>query len=61
MQKPIIPVHEPGFDLRVIVANMKANLGIQEITLATLPRILRTGPSLRLLIHQITTFPKPQY
>jgi oleate hydratase len=61
LQKPMVPVYEPGFDLRVIVGNMKANLGIQEITLATLPRILRTGPSLKLLVRQVRTLPKQQH
>ncbi len=58
LQKPMIPVYEPGYDLRVVIANLKASLGIQEFTLSALPRILRTGPSLRLVIRQIQTLPK---
>jgi hypothetical protein len=30
LQKPMVPVYEPAFDLRVIVANLKASLGIDE-------------------------------
>ena len=61
LQKPMIPVYEPGFDLRVIIGNLKATLGLQEITLAALPRILRTGPSLKLFVRQVKTIPKPQH
>ena len=60
LQKPMIPVYEPTYDMRVIVGNLKASLGIQEITLSALPRILRTGPSLKLLSRQLKSIPQPQ-
>lgn len=59
LQKPMVPVYEPAFDVRVIVANLKASLGIHALSLANLPRILRTGPSLKLLIRRLGTLPKP--
>jgi oleate hydratase len=60
LQKPMVPVYEPTYDMRVIVGNLKASLGIQEITLSALPRILRTGPSLKLLSRQLKSIPQPQ-
>ena len=57
LQKPMIPVYEPGYDLRVIVANMKASLGINEITLSALPRILRSGPSPKLIANRLKSLP----
>jgi oleate hydratase len=60
LQKPMIPVYEPTFDIRVIVGNLKASLGIQEITLSALPRILQTGPSPKLLFRQLKRIPPPQ-
>jgi oleate hydratase len=31
LQKPMIPVYEPAYDIRVIVGNLKASLGIEQI------------------------------
>lgn len=61
LQKPMIPVYEPGFDLRVVVANMKASLGIDELSLKHLPLILRSGPPLRLVARQLKNLPRPQF
>jgi oleate hydratase len=60
VQKPMVPAYEPGYDMRVIVGNLKASLGIQKVALSALPRILRTGPSPRLVGRQLNTLPKPQ-
>jgi oleate hydratase len=59
LRKPMIPVYEPAYDVRVFVANLKASLGIDEISLATLPRILRSGPSLKLVASRLKSLPKP--
>jgi oleate hydratase len=59
LQKPMIPVHEPGYDLRVIVANLKASLGVDEISLSALPAILRSGPSLDLVAKRLRGLPPP--
>ncbi len=58
LKKPMIPVYEPGYDLRVIIGNLKASLGIEQISLRHLPRLLRTGMSLKLLLRQLKNIPK---
>ncbi len=58
LQKPMIPVYEPTYDTRVIVGNLKASLGFQEISLSALPSILRTGPSPKLLFRQLKSLPQ---
>jgi oleate hydratase len=55
LQKPMVPVYEPGYDLRALVANLKAGLGLDRISLATLPRILRSGPSPRLVVSHLNS------
>ena len=52
LQKPLIPMHEPVYDLRVILACMKATLGIEEISLASLPTIMLSSPP----VHQLVAF-----
>jgi len=59
LQKPMIPVHEPGYDLRVVVANMKASLGIEDISLSSVPQIFFSGPSFKLLASHIGNMPPP--
>jgi oleate hydratase len=59
LQKPMIPVYEPAYDIRVVVANLKASLGIENISLSALPKILRSGPSLKLLAKRIGSLPPP--
>lgn len=59
LEKPMIPMYEPAFDVRVIVANMKASLGIDEISWSTLPQILRSGPSFKSLSSKLAQLPKP--
>ena len=59
LRKPMIPVYEPAYDVRVIVANLKASLGIEEITLSALPRILLSGPSPKLVASRLKCMPKP--
>lgn len=61
LQRPMVPVYEPTYDVRVIVGNLKASLGIKEFTLSALPRILRSGPSASLVFRRLETIPKPQY
>ena len=59
LQKPMIPVYEPGYDVRVIVANLKAALGIDEISLSTLPLVFGSSPSLSLLASRLKDMPAP--
>jgi len=60
LDKPMIPLYEPVYDLRVIVANMKAMTGVEEISLATLPRLARVGPSRKQLFEMLNNLPSPQ-
>jgi oleate hydratase len=60
LQKPMIPVYEPAYDVRVIIANLKASLGIDGISISALPRILRSGPSLKLIASRLRSLPRPQ-
>ncbi len=60
LQKPMVPVYEPTYDLRVVVANLKASLDLTEITLSDLPRILRTSPSPKLLLRYLKDLPRIQ-
>ncbi|MGO9358779.1 MAG: oleate hydratase [Xanthobacteraceae bacterium] len=59
LQKPMVPVYEPAYDIRVILANLKASLGVDEISLAALPAILRSGPSLDLVARRLKDLPNP--
>ncbi len=59
LQKPMIPVYEPTYDIRVIIDTLKASLGIEEISLSTLPLILSSAPSLTLLWNKLNDLPKP--
>jgi oleate hydratase len=59
LQKPMIPVYEPNYDQRVIVANLKAALGIDKISLPTLPRVVASSPSLSLVARQLKDMPAP--
>jgi oleate hydratase len=59
LQKPMIPVYEPNYDQRVIVANLKAALGIDKISLPTLPLVLASSPSLSLVARQLKDMPAP--
>ena len=58
LQKPMIPVYEPAYDLRVVVSNLKASLGIEEFSLSKVPRIVRSAPSVGLVAHFIHELPK---
>jgi oleate hydratase len=58
LEKPMIPVYEPTFDLRVVVANLKASLGIEEFSLSQVPRILQSAPPLGLLARYISELPE---
>ena len=49
LQKPMVPVYEPAYDMRVLIANLKAGVGIDEFSLSALPHILQSAPSLGLM------------
>ena len=58
LQKPMIPVYEPAFDLRVLVSNLKAGLGIDEFSLSQVPHILQSAPSVGLIARHISELPE---
>jgi len=59
LDKPMIPMHEPTYDLRAVVAAMKATLDIGEISLRTLPAIAMASPSLHQLAQFLNGLPPP--
>jgi oleate hydratase len=59
LEKPMVPVYEPSYDLRVVASNLKASLGIDEFSLSTLPLILRSGPSRKLMGKHLNSLPDP--
>ena len=59
LDKPLIPMHEPSYDLRVIVASLKETLGIAEITEHDLQKIKAASPSLPELLAFVNALPKP--
>ena len=59
LNKPIVPMHEPLYDLRVLVESLKVTLDIDEISLATLPAILQSSPSLGRLVDFLNAVPEP--
>jgi oleate hydratase len=61
LDKPMIPIYEPMYDLRVVVANLKANTGIKKFTVPTLLSLLRSGPSPKLLLEMLNNLPPPQH
>jgi oleate hydratase len=57
LDKPVVPIYEPQYDLRVIMANLKAALGIEEIGFRSLPALMAGGPSLRELGRMLKSVP----
>ena len=58
LQKPMIPVYDPTFDLRVIVANLKVSLGIDKLSLSQVPHILRSAPPVGMTARHINELPE---
>ena len=59
LEKPMIPMYEPIYDLRVIMESMRATLAIEEISLSTLPAIAMSSPSLGQLVEFLNGLPPP--
>jgi len=57
--KPMIPMHEPVYDLRVIVSSIKATLGIDEITPQSLAAVAQSSPPMPALFAFLNELPKP--
>jgi len=59
LDKPLIPMHEPVYDLRVLVSSLKATLGLDEITPQSLKAIAETSPPMPALLGFINRLPLP--
>ncbi len=59
LNKPMIPMYEPIYDLRVLVTCLKVTLGIEEISLANLPAIVLSSPPLSQLVGFLNALPSP--
>ncbi len=59
LSKPMIPMHEPVYDLRVIVSSLKATLGIDEITPQSLIAIAKSSPPMPTLLNFLNELPTP--
>jgi oleate hydratase len=59
LTKPMIPIYEPIYDLRVIVSSIKETLGIDEFTPEYLHAIALSSPPLPTLIAFLNEMPKP--
>lgn len=60
LDKPMIPIYEPAYDVRVVFATLKANLGIERWNLAAVVRLLRSQPRLGLVLRALRGLPKPR-
>jgi oleate hydratase len=59
LEKPMIPMYEPIYDLRVIMESLRATLAIDKISLSTLPAIAMSSPSLGRLVGFLNELPPP--
>jgi oleate hydratase len=59
LDKPMIPMHEPVYDLRVLVSSLKATLDIAEITPENLAAITASSPPLPVLLAFLNGLPTP--
>jgi oleate hydratase len=59
LDKPMIPMYEPVYDLRVIVASLKATLGLDSITPESLKAISASSPPLPALLSFVNALPLP--
>jgi hypothetical protein len=59
LKRPMIPIYEPVYDLRVIVSSAKSTLGIDDFTPENLQHIADSSPPLPTLITYLNELPKP--
>ena len=59
LDKPMIPMHEPIYDLRVIVSSLKTTLALGKITPQNLAEIATSSPPLSDLLAFLNGLPKP--
>ena len=59
MTKPMVPMHEPIYDLRVLASSIKETLGIDKFTPENLHGIALSSPSMPVLLAFLNDLPKP--
>ena len=59
LKKPIIPLYQPIYDLRVLATSVKETLGIDEFTPENLHAIALSGPPLSTLLAFLNELPEP--
>lgn len=59
LDKPMIPLHQPQYDARVLLSTFKAALGIDSFEMDDLPQILRVSPMLPELLRILDRVPEP--
>jgi oleate hydratase len=59
LTKPMVPLYEPIYDLRVIVSSMKETLGIEDFTLLNLPKVALSIPSMPTILSMLNELPEP--
>ncbi len=59
LDKPMIPMHQPQYDVRVLVATCRAAFGIESFDLEALPKILLASPTLPEVLRMLNRVPEP--
>jgi oleate hydratase len=59
LTKPMIPLYEPVYDLRVLASSVKETLGIAEFTPENLHAIAFSGPPMPAILAFLNELPKP--
>ena len=57
LNKPMVPIHEPAFDIRVIVSSLKTTLGIAAITPDNFQDIAAASPALPAILSFLNALP----
>jgi oleate hydratase len=60
LDKPMVPLYEPIYDVRVLVSTIKRAVGIQELLRETLPSLAATVSSPEQLAEVLNSVPAPQ-
>jgi len=60
LDKPMVPLYEPIYDVRVLVSNIKRACGIEEFLHETLPSLAAIASSPKQLAEMLNRVPAPQ-
>ena len=59
LKKPMVPLYEPIYDLRVLASSIKETLAIEDFTPENLHEIALSSPAMPILLNFLNTLPKP--